>query len=146
MSDAVSLTAACSPLCFNENTCLRYLQKHCDARKLPCPSCGGVDGKWLASREQWQCRRCRRQVSARSGTVLARSPLPLRVWFAAVAAILQDRQISTEALCDTTGIRRAKTVRGLAQRIRDAIDSPEAERLSAGLDLQILRRLAGSGC
>jgi len=145
-SDAVSLPAARSPLHFTANTCLRYLQGRRDTGKLPCPSCGGTHGKWLAGREQWQCRHCRRQVSARSGTVLARSRLPFRVWFAAIAAILRDRNISTEALCDITGVRREKTVRAVAERIRQAIDSPEAERLLAGLDLQILRRLAGPGC
>jgi hypothetical protein len=145
ISDAVSLPAACSPLRFTENTCLRCLQRYHDAAKLCCPSCGGADGRWLVGREQWQCRRCRRQVSARCGTVLARSRLALRVWFGAIAAILRDQQISTEALCNITGIRRAKTVRALAQRIRDAIASPQAERLLAGLDAQTLTRLAASG-
>ena len=63
----------------------------------------------------------------------------------AIAAILQDREISTEVLCEITGIRRAKTVRGLTQRICRAIDSPEAERLLAGLDRPTLTRLAGTG-
>ncbi|HEV8071937.1 MAG TPA: IS1595 family transposase [Planctomycetaceae bacterium] len=144
MSDAVVVPPADSRLRFEETTCLRYLQRYRDDGELPCPSCAGADGKWLADREHWQCRHCRKQVSARSGTVLARSPLPLRVWFAAIAAILQDRQVSTEALCDITGIRRGKTVRALAQRIRQAIDSPEAERLLAGLDTQTLKGLAGS--
>jgi transposase-like protein len=146
MSDAVLVPAADSRLHFEETTCLRYLQRYRDDGELPCPSCAGADGKWLADREHWQCRHCRKQVSARSGTVLARSPLPLRVWFAAIAAVLRDHNISTEALCDITGIRRKKTVRALAERIRQAIDSPVSERLLAGLDLQILRRLAGPGC
>jgi transposase-like protein len=145
ISDAVSLPAACSPLRFTENTCLRYLKRYHDREKARCPSCGGADGKWLAGREQWQCRQCRRQVSARSGTILARSPLSLRTWFTAIAAILQDRQISTKELCHVAEIRREKTVRAMARRIRRAIDSPEAERLLAGLDAQTLTRLAASG-
>jgi len=145
ISDAVVVPPADSRLRFEETTCLRYLQRYRDDRELPCPSCGGADGKWLVGRERWQCRQCRRQLSARNGTVLARSPLPLRVWFAAIAAVLRDRNISTEALCDITGVHREKTVRSLAERIRQAIDSPETERLLAGLDSPTLTRLAGSG-
>ena len=141
--DTLLLPAAGSPLRFDATVCLHYLQRFHE--KLRCPSCGGDDGKWLAGREQWQCRHCRRQVSARSGTVMERSRLSLRAWFSAIAAILQDREISTEVLCDITGIRRAKTVRGLTQRICRAIDSPEAERLLAGLDRPTLTRLAGTG-
>jgi hypothetical protein len=106
ISDAVVVPPADSPLRFEETTCLRYLQRYRDDQELPCPSCGGTDGKWLVGREHWQCRHCRRQVSARSGMVLARSQLALCVWFGAIAAILQDRQISTESLCDITGVHR----------------------------------------
>ena len=125
---------------------MRYLQRYRDAEKLRCPSCGGADGKWLAGREQWQCRQLptagERTERDGPGTV----PVVASGLVRAIAAILQDRQISTEALCDITGIRRAKTVRALAQRIRQAIDSPEAERLLAGLDWPTLTRLAGTGC
>jgi hypothetical protein len=144
-SDAVLTPEAESPLRFHEATCMRYLQRRRDHGKLHCRSCGGADGRWLVGRELWQCGHCRRQVSARSGTVLARSPLPLRVWFAAIAAVLRDRDISTEALCDITGVGREKTVRALAQRIRPAIDSPESERLLAGLDSPTLKGLAAAG-
>lgn len=142
--DAVLPLAAVTPLRFRETTCLRYLQRHRDANRLGCSSCRVADGKWLVGRELWLCRQCRRQVSARSGTILARSQLALRAWFAAIAAIFQDRKISTEALCDITGIRRAKTVRAVAQRISQAIDSPDAERLFAGLNAETLVRLARS--
>ena len=39
---------------------------------------------------------------------MERSRLSLRAGSAAIAAILQDREISTEVLCDITGIRRAQ--------------------------------------
>jgi hypothetical protein len=147
-SETVPLPVAGTPipLRFDEPTCLRYLQHRRDAEKSDCTSCGGSDGKWLVGRDQWQCRQCRRQMSARSGTVMERSPLSLRVWFAAIASILQDRQISTTALGEITGIRREKTVRALAERIRQALDSADAGRLLAGLNRQILKELAGSGC
>jgi transposase-like protein len=143
-SDVVSALVA-QPLRFEEKACLRYLQRYRDARELACPSCGGAKGRWLVGRELWQCRQCRRQLSARSGTVLARSQLSLRTWFSAIAAILRDRHISTDALCDVTGVRRAKTVRTMAQRIREAIDAPESEQLLAGLDTPTLTRLSSSG-
>ncbi len=143
VSDIVLVPAASCPLRFNEIVCLRYLKEHHQSRSR-CPSCGGAEGTWVVGRELWQCRQCRRQVSVRNRTVMARSQLPLRTWFAAIAAILQDQNISTEALSDVTGIGREKTIRALALRVRQAIDAPESERLLAGLDTPTLTRLADS--
>jgi transposase-like protein len=148
LRETVPFPVAASPILlrFDEATCLRYLQHRRDAEKSGCRSCGSSEGKWLVGHDRWQCRQCRRQASARSGTVMERSSLSLGVWFAAMGAILQDRQISTAALREITGIRREKTVRALAERIRQALDSADAVRLLAGLDLQSLRELARSDC
>jgi transposase-like protein len=142
----VPLHASLSSLSFDERACLRYLRQRHDNRSLCCPSCGSRERTWLAGRARWQCRECRRQLGLRSRTVMARSPVPLQTWFCLIAAILHDRQVSTDALCRVTGIRREKTVREMAKRVRDALDSPDAERLLAGLDAQILASLARSSC
>ncbi|WP_082190094.1 transposase [Frateuria defendens] len=42
-----------------------------------CPDCGHTGHCHLAQRDAYQCNRCKRQVSLTSGTLFARTRLPL---------------------------------------------------------------------
>jgi len=143
-SAAVVLPPKLSALQFDATACMRYLRRRRELKG--CPACGAIEGKWLGSRDVWQCRKCRRQVGPRSGTVCECSPLPVHMWFAAIAAIFENWSIGTDALAEMIGIRREKTVRAMAQRIREACESLDSERLLAGLDTLTLIQLAARGC
>jgi transposase-like protein len=117
-----------------EAECEAYLLARWEQGAIGCPQCGLARGSWLARRKRWQCGGCRGQFGLRAGTVMARSPLPLRAWFAAIGQLLIKPSSSTSELAEATGVRRPATLRRMAQRIRGAIDSPEASRLLAGLE------------
>jgi len=129
---------------FDEERCLRYLRIRRETGASGCPACGNTGGKSLTVRDLWQCARCRRQSSPRAGTVMEGSPLPVRTWFSAIAAILREPKTSTASLCTQTEIRREKTVRAVADKIRRALDSADRERLLAGLNATIVQELAAS--
>jgi transposase-like protein len=65
----------------DEEACIEYLA----ARRWPdgfaCPKCGSNDAWRLAARPLWECRGCGRQTSVTAGTLMAKTKLPLRVWF-----------------------------------------------------------------
>lgn len=56
-----------------------------------CDRCGHRGHAYLATRPVWQCNRCKRQVSLTSGTLLAHTRLPLRVWFLAIFLLTQSK-------------------------------------------------------
>lgn len=56
-----------------------------------CPDCGHRRSARLNTRRVWQCNRCKRQVSLTSGTLLADTKLPLRVWFLAIYLLTQSK-------------------------------------------------------
>ena len=66
-----------------EEDCRRYLVACRWPDGFRCPRCGEPDAHALAGRELLQCRSCRHQTSVTAGTVLHRTHVPLRLWFAA---------------------------------------------------------------
>src|SRR4051812_7896299 len=67
----------------SEADCRRYLVACRWPDGFRCPRCGEPDAYELAGRELLQCRACRHQTSVTAGTVLHRTHVPLRLWFAA---------------------------------------------------------------
>ena len=67
----------------SEEDCRRYLVACRWPDGFRCPRCGEPDAYGLAGRELLQCRACRHQTSLTAGTVLHRTHVPLRLWFAA---------------------------------------------------------------
>jgi transposase-like protein len=121
-----------------DESCREYLRAWREENGCACTKCGSGDGAFLSGRDRWQCRSCRAQVSLRAGTVMDGSKLPLRTWFAAIEAMLQDPKTSTRELSELTGVHRRATVRKMAGRIRVAIRSPAATHKLAGLN-QVFR-------
>jgi hypothetical protein len=132
-------------LLVEEETCRGYLRRRWEQGTSTCTSCAGKAGAWLGGRDLWQCRTCQHQDGLRGGTVMARSSLPLSVWFAAIYAVLREPRLSIATLCEVAGIPRRKTVVALHQRIRRALDSADSERLLAGLTGDRLEQLARCG-
>jgi hypothetical protein len=123
------------PLGFtDEEACERYLAARFTAGRIPCTNCESTAGFLIQSRKCWECRRCKRQVGYRAGTVMAHSPLPLRQWFAAVRLLLWRPRIEAVELAGLLGVERLTTVREMKHRILAALDRPHPGPELAGLD------------
>src|SRR6202041_1898824 len=57
----------------------------------PRPGCGSADLNYLAKQFRWYCRECKRQFSAKVGTALEDSPIPLTKWLPAFWLISSNR-------------------------------------------------------
>jgi transposase-like protein len=117
-----------------EAACVTYLQQRFERDDWCCPRCSNHSGNWLKGRQRWQCARCGRQVGLRYGTVMHRSPLPLKVWFKAIQALSQNPRATTQDVISVTGIQRRQTVRSVIARIQQATTSKDAPQLLAGLN------------
>ena len=49
-----------------------------------CPKCGGSKHSYTAVQRIFQCSGCRKQTSARAGTIFHKSSTPLTQWFLAM--------------------------------------------------------------
>lgn len=91
--------------------------------KVVCPKCGGESVGEIASRRMWQCRNkeCRKQFSAKVGTIFEDSPLGLDKWFVAVWYLANCKNgISSHELGRAIGVTQ-KTAWFMLARIRTAM-------------------------
>jgi len=65
----------------NENDCRDYLFKKRWPDGLTCPKCGGKQFYKITSRNTYECKCCKHQVSLTAGTIMHGSHVPLKHWF-----------------------------------------------------------------
>ena len=103
-----------------EETCLRFIFGI--QTKSACP-CGGLyralfwtDNAKFKGRKQFQCSRCRKQLSPLANTIFHKSSTPLILWFQALFILSQaKRDISAKELERQLGVTYKCAYRILAQ-------------------------------
>ena len=53
---------------------------------VACPrmGCGSAAVQYIKTRRKWRCKDCKRQFSAKTGTIFEESPLPFTKWLPAI--------------------------------------------------------------
>lgn len=99
--------------------------------KIVCPHCGAKGDRigQVATRRLIRCKDCRKQISAKVGTIFEDSPLSLDKWFVAVWAVANCKNgISSYELGRAIGVRQA-TAWFMLARIRKAMESESFEKI-----------------
>ncbi|MCA9087234.1 MAG: transposase [Planctomycetaceae bacterium] len=116
-----------------EQDCERYLAGF-SLKNFACLKCGAQSATNLKTAKALQCQSCRHQQGLRTGTIMARSRLPLLVWFRGIQAVLKQPAIATRDLAALMGVSRMATVRSVRRQIREALESTTSQVLLAGLN------------
>ena len=96
---------------FNERYCT---EEQCHAalvamrwpKGFVCPKCGGTKHSYTAVRRIFQCSACRKQTSARAGTIFHKSSTPLTKWFLAMHLLTSAKNdISSLELSRQIGVK-----------------------------------------
>jgi transposase-like protein len=86
-----------------------------------CPKCGGARHSFLPTRRVWKCLACRKQFSAKAGTIFERSPLSLSKWLVVVWQVAESRnRVSSYEIARTVRVTQ-KTAWFMLRRIRRAL-------------------------
>lgn len=120
---------------WTEDKCEARLKARFETPGWRCPGCQNSAGRWLVRCRRWQCSTCRRQVGLRSNTVMANSPLPLTVWFRAIALLRRRPDATAAEVGRATGVERPRTIELITTRIREALTSPNRDTLVPEMNL-----------
>jgi transposase-like protein len=86
-----------------------------------CPSCGKKNAAFLATRNVWKCRDCKRQFSVKVGTIFEDSALGLDKWLPAFWMIINAKNgVSSCEMARSLGVTQ-KTAWFMLHRIRLAV-------------------------
>jgi transposase-like protein len=119
----------------SEEVCREYLEKLRWPAGVCCIRCGSCSVSEISTRDQFDCNDCRYRFSVTSGTIFDNTKLPLWKWFAAIFLMIEGKKgISANQLKRTIGVSY-KTAWFLCHRIREAMRSMDADRLSGIIEV-----------
>ena len=86
-----------------------------------CPHCGGKRHYWLAKQVRWKCAKCRKQFTAKTGTVFEDSPIALDKWLIGIWLVANCKNgISSYEIARHLGLTQ-KSAWFMLHRIRYAL-------------------------
>lgn len=97
-----------------------------------CPRCNSLRHGFLKSRNVYQCKECRKQYTAKLGTIFEDSPLPLDKWFCALWMITSAKNgVSSYEVHRALNITQ-KTAWFMLHRLRLALQKGSIDRKLMG--------------
>lgn len=102
---------------------------------VTCPLCEAADPFFLSTRRIWKCRSCKKQFSAKVGTIFEDSPIGLDKWLPALWFVVNCKNgISSYELARDLGVTQ-KTAWFMAHRIRLAIQTGTFGKMSGEVEV-----------
>lgn len=108
----------------DRDVCEKYMRSIKWPNDITCPDCGAGGDRIgeVKTRHLLRCKDCRRQISAKVGTIFESSPLGLDKWFVAMWCIANCKNgISSHELARALGVRQPSAW-FLLHRIRVAME------------------------
>jgi transposase-like protein len=100
-----------------------------------CPHCGERRHYWLANQMRWKCAACRKQFTAKTGTVFEDSPIALDKWLIATWMVANCRNgVSSYELARTIGVTQ-KSAWFMLHRIRYAMQDDGGGKFSGDVEV-----------
>lgn len=115
----------------NPDNCVAYIVERRWPNGVVCPTCGRDDVAYVAKRRVWQCRNrhAKAQFSAKVGTVMEDSPVPLDKWLLAMWMVANCKNgVSSWEMHRTLGVTQ-KTAWFMLHRIRLALGNTPSAKL-----------------
>ncbi|MCE6988143.1 transposase [Dyadobacter sp. CY323] len=120
-----------------EAKCLKYLEsKRWDVAPT-CPHCGHSKIYRFSDGKRFKCASCREQFTAKAGTILEDSKIPLRKWYIAIHLVTAHKKgISSYQLAKDLGVTQ-KSAWFMLQRIRFGLgyNGDTSERMEGTVEL-----------
>jgi transposase-like protein len=102
---------------------------------VTCPSCGSKKAGFLQTRRIWKCKDCKRQFSAKVGTIFEDSPIGLEKWLPALWMIANCKNgISSYELARALGVTQ-KTAWFMLHRIRLAMQAKSFTKMGGEIEV-----------
>ena len=113
----------------NEDVAREYLEEKRWGDTVVCPYCGKVHIQKRAVKGYYRCLDCKKDFTARVGTIFERSHIPLDKWLYAIYQMINSRKgISSIQLSKELGITQ-KSAWFMLQRIREALGDDGEHKL-----------------
>ncbi len=114
--------------------CLTFMVEMRWPNGVECPYCASKEFSFISTRRIWKCKECRKQFSAKVGTIFEDSPIGFEKWLPAVWMLTNDKNgISSYKIHREIGVTQ-KTAWFMMHRIRLAMRRGTFSKLSGQVE------------
>jgi transposase-like protein len=118
----------------NPENCINFIVERRWPNGVTCPTCGSVEVRSISTRRMWECKNQhpRKQFSAKIGTIMEDSALPLDKWLVAMWMIANCKNgVSSYEIARALGITQ-KSAWFMLHRIRLTMQTKTTMKLGRG--------------
>jgi transposase-like protein len=102
---------------------------------VACPRCQAAEATFLSTRRLWKCRSCKKQFSAKVGTIFEDSPIALEKWLPALWLVVNCKNgISSYELARALGVSQ-RTAWFMGHRLRLAVQTGGFGKMSGEVEV-----------
>jgi len=117
----------------DEQSCIDHFKSERDKQGVVC-KCGHTEHYWIQSRLSYECKKCRKRITLKSGTIMQDSNLPFLVWYKTIFLMTATKKgFSSKEIQKQLGLKRYEPVWGMVHKLRKAMGNRDARYTLKGM-------------
>lgn len=118
----------------SEEDCRQHFKKQRDELGVICKHCGCEDHYWIQSRLSYECKKCRKRISLRSGTIMQSSKLSFLIWYKTMFLMSTTKKgFSSKEIQKQLGLKRYEPVWSMVHKLRKAMGNRDSRYTLEGM-------------
>lgn len=117
----------------SEESCIAHFKSERDKIGVLC-KCGHTEHYWIKSRLSYECKKCRKRITLKSGTIMQDSNLPFLIWYKAIFLMTATKKgFSSKEIQRQLGLKRYEPVWSMVHKLRKAMGNRDAQYTLEGM-------------
>lgn len=117
----------------DEQSCINHFKSERDKQGVVC-KCGNTEHYWIKSRLSYECKKCRKRMTLKSGTVMQDSNLPFLVWYKTIFLLTATKKgFSSKEIQNQLGLKRYEPVWAMVHKLRKVMGNRDARYTLEGM-------------
>ncbi|MBP1838705.1 IS1595-like element ISFoal1 family transposase [Formosa algae] len=117
----------------SEASCISHFKSERDKIGIIC-KCGHTEHYWIKSKLSYQCKKCNKRKTLKSGTILQDSNLPFMVWYKTIFLMTATKKgFSSKEIQKQLGWKRYEPIWAMVHKLRKAMGNRDAKYTLEGM-------------
>jgi hypothetical protein len=117
----------------DEESCRAHFKEVRDKEGVVCKGCCGEAHWWLKSKSMYECKKCHRRMSLKSGTVMENSKLSFQYWYVAIHLMTSTKKcVSAMEVNRQIGHKFYEPIFAMMHKLRRAMANRDEKHMLTG--------------
>jgi len=117
----------------SEESCISHFKSERDKLGVIC-KCGNTEHYWIKSRLSYECKKCKKRQTLKSGTILQDSNLSFLIWYKTMFLLSATKKgFSSKEIQNQLGLKRYEPVWAMVHKLRKAMGNRDDKYTLEGM-------------